>query len=41
MSAKFKVEKEGGSKDGKPTCANCAKKNYGECLLGTRSCFVV
>ena len=34
-SAKFKVEKEGGSKDGNPTCANLCKKNYGVCLLGT------
>ena len=37
--AKFKVEKGGGSKDGKPTCANCGKKYYGEFLLGTRSFF--
>ena len=35
----FKVEKGGGSKDGNPTYANCCKKHYGECLLGTRSCF--
>ena len=34
-SAKFKVKKGGGSKDGKPTCANCGKKHYGEYLLGT------
>ena len=34
-SAKFKVEKGGGSKDGKPTCANCGKKHYGKCVLGT------
>ena len=33
--ANFNVEKEGGSKDGKPICANCGKKHYGECLLGT------
>ena len=38
-SAKFKVEKGGGSKDGKPTCANCGKKHCSECLLGTGSCF--
>ena len=38
-SAMFKVEKGGGAKDGKPTCANCRKKHYGECLLGTGSCF--
>ncbi|TMW95792.1 hypothetical protein EJD97_008332 [Solanum chilense] len=31
----FKVEKGGGSKDGKPTCANCGKRHYGESLLGT------
>ena len=37
--AKLKVEKGGGLKDGKPTCANCGKKNYGECLLGTGSFF--
>ena len=37
--AKFKVEKGGGSKDDKPTCENCGKKQYGECLLGTESCF--
>ena len=36
-SAKFKVEKRGSSKDGKPTCATCGKKHYGECLLGTSS----
>ena len=35
MSAKFKVEKGGGSKDGKPTCSNCGKKHYGKCVLGT------
>ena len=40
-SAKFKNEKEGGSKDGKPTCAKCGKKHYGECLLGNGSCLVV
>ena len=38
-SAKFNVEKGSGSKDGKPTCANCGKKHYGECLLGTGSFF--
>ena len=38
-SSKFKVEKGGGSKDGKPTCVNCGKKHYGKCLLGTGSCF--
>ena len=38
-SAKFKVEKGGGSKDGKPTCSKCGKKHYGECLLGTGSFF--
>ena len=38
-SSKLKVEKGGGSKDGKPTCSNCGNKHYGECLLGTRSCF--
>ena len=38
-SAKFKVEKGGGSKNGKPSCANCSKKHYSECLLGTGSCF--
>ena len=40
-SAKFKVEKGGGSKDGKPTCAKCGKKHYGECLLGTGVALVV
>ena len=38
-SSKFKVEKGGSSKDGKPTCANCGKKRYGECLLGAGSFF--
>ncbi|TMX05346.1 hypothetical protein EJD97_023717, partial [Solanum chilense] len=38
-SAKFKIEKGGGSKDGNPTCANCGKKHYGEFLLGIGSCF--
>ena len=38
-SSKLKVEKRGGSKDGKPSCANCCKKHYGECLLGTGICF--
>ena len=36
--AKFKVEKGGGSKDGKSTCANCGKKHYGECVIGIGSC---
>ena len=36
-SAKFKDEKGGGSNDVKPSCANCGKKHYGECLLGTGS----
>ena len=35
----FKVEKGGGSKDGKPTCENFGKKHYGECLFGTGNCF--
>ena len=38
-SAKFKVNKRRGSMDGKPTCANCGKKHYGDFLLGTTSCF--
>ena len=38
-SAKLKVEKGGGSKDGKPSCENCGKKHYGQCLLGIESCF--
>ncbi|TMW92602.1 hypothetical protein EJD97_012806 [Solanum chilense] len=38
-SAKLKVEKGGRSKDRKPTCAKFGKKHYGECLLGTGSCF--
>ena len=38
-SAKFKVEKGGGSKDGRPTCENCGKKHYGEFLLAIGSCF--
>ena len=40
-SAKFKVDKGGGSKDGKPTCANCGKKHYSECLLDTEVALVV
>ena len=38
-SVKSKVEKGGGSKDVKPTCAKCGKKHYSESLLGTGSCF--
>ena len=36
-SAKFKIEKGGGSKNGKFTCITYGKKHYGECLLGTGS----
>ena len=36
---KGKFEKGGGSQNGKLTCASCGKSNYGECLLGSRSCF--
>ena len=36
---KLKHEKWSGSQDGKPTCATCGKKHYGECLLSTGSCF--
>ena len=36
-SAKFKVEKGCGSKDCKPTCANCDEKHYGESILGAES----
>ena len=39
MSGKVKIEKAGGSKDGKPTCAKYGKKHYVECLLGTRRFF--
>ncbi|TMX03197.1 hypothetical protein EJD97_017732 [Solanum chilense] len=38
-SAKVKLEKGGSSQKVKPTCAKCGKKHYGECLLGTGSCF--
>ena len=38
-SDKVKLEKGGGSQKVKPTCAKCGKKHYGECLLGTGSCF--
>ena len=34
-----RLRKEVVSKDGKPTCANCGNKHYGECLLDTGSCF--
>ena len=34
----MKFEKGGGSQNGKPTCANCGKRHYGECLFGTKSC---
>ena len=37
--AKFKLKKGSGSKNGKHTCATCGKRHYGECLLGTGSCF--
>ena len=36
---KTRFKHYGGSKDGKPTCANIGKKHYGECLLGTGSFF--
>ena len=36
---KLKHEKWSGSQDGKPTCATCGKKHYGECLIGTRNFF--
>ena len=35
----MKFEKGGGSHNGKPTCATCGKKHYGECLVGTGICF--
>ena len=38
-SSKLMIEKGGGSENGKPTCVNWGKKHYGECLLGTGSCF--
>ena len=34
-----KLYKGSGSEVGKPTCATCGKKHYGECLLGTGSYF--
>ena len=34
-----RLRKEVVSKDGKPMCANCGNKHYGECLLGTWSFF--
>lgn len=39
MSAKFKIEKGSSSQNDKPTCVKCGKKHYGECPLGTGSCF--
>ena len=38
-SAKFMVDKGGGSKDGRPTCAKCGKRHYCECLFDTGSYF--
>ena len=38
-SAKVKLEKRGCSRNQKPTCVTCGKRNYGECLKGTRSSF--
>ena len=38
-SAKVKLEKGGGSQNGKPTRDTCGNKHYGECLRGTVSCF--
>ena len=35
----MKFEKGGGSQKLKRTCARCGKKHYGDCLLGTVSCF--
>ena len=35
----MKFEKGGGSQFGKPTCAKCGKRHYGECLLSTECCF--
>ena len=36
---KVNLKKGSGSQGGKPTCATCGKKHYGECLLSTGSCF--
>ena len=35
----MKLEKGGGSQNGKPTRDTCGNKHYGECLRGTVSCF--
>ena len=37
--AKVTLEKGSGSQVGKPICASRWKRHYGECLLGTGSCF--
>ena len=36
---KVKVDKGSGSQNCKPTCVTCEKKQYGNCLVGTRNCF--
>ncbi|TMW93792.1 hypothetical protein EJD97_011157 [Solanum chilense] len=38
-SARVKFERGGGFQKIKPICSKCSKKYYGECLLGTGSCF--
>ena len=34
-----KFQKGGCPSNGKPTCATCGKKHFGECLLGKAICF--
>ena len=33
------LEKRGDSENAKPTCVSCGYKHYGECLVGTGSCY--
>ena len=35
----MKLEKGGGSLNGKPTCVTCGQRHYGEGLRGTMSFF--
>ena len=38
-SANVKLEKGGGSQNGRPTRVTCGKSHYSECRKGTRRCF--
>ncbi|TMX01203.1 hypothetical protein EJD97_024925 [Solanum chilense] len=39
-SSKVKLDKGGGSQNGKPTCVNCGIRQYGMCLADISGCYV-